>query len=718
MSCWDPSLTGVGSSDALSVALPLVSSGLCNFNVDWGDGVSESINDCSDVDATHTYASSERRWITISGTLEGFSFGETSNAKDPLKLIDVHQWGSIALGNSGGYFSGAANMNFSATDSPSLDGTTNFNSAFQGATAFNSPLNDWDVSDVTSMYGAFNGASSFNQPLNFWDVSHVNQMALMFIDAVAFNQDISSWDVSSVTQMYWMFFRAYAFNNGGQPMAWGSNVSNVTNFTNMFESAHAFNQSINDWSINPTAPVNMAAMFHDATVFNQDLSGWNVSNVTDMSYMFRYASAFNQQLSAWDVSNVTNMEQMFNHAGAFNQPLSAWDVSNVSNFSSMFAGAAMFNQSLSGWNPSNATTFANIFDGTSLSTSNYNSLLNSWAEQGLNPSLTLGAANTAFSSTASSAVENLTTTLGWTLNDLGLVSATASGPTPAFADTRTGEISAPATITLTNNGDIDVTFASPGVTLAGVGAAEFTVTANSCAGTTVSPAASCTVELTFTPVNAGFSTASVIFSPSNGAMEDPEPVSVSVSGTGIASRQSSVVSENDQATVVLTLEGNGGGCTDRIVVGLIGAWVRLPGVDDCSKSGSILTGWRARNSPRVFQPGSSVRLLENNTLTAQWKAELDPGSNEDSPSRPLTGQGKVSTVVWNRDATVVRAGSPAALLGSRPSITIETGRPNRVKPAVILAARQLARSLGGTFSGVVYTAKWRTPRIVGRPGTE
>jgi len=46
---------------------------------------------------------------------------------------------------------------------------------FEGATSFNQPLNDWDISNVTDMSNMFNGASSFNQDLTSWDVSNVEE---------------------------------------------------------------------------------------------------------------------------------------------------------------------------------------------------------------------------------------------------------------------------------------------------------------------------------------------------------------------------------------------------------------------------------------------------------------------------------------------------------------------------------------------------------------
>jgi surface protein len=50
---------------------------------------------------------------------------------------------------------------------------------FYKASAFNQPLNSWDVSSVVNMDWMFNRASSFNQPLNVWNVSNVTNMASM-----------------------------------------------------------------------------------------------------------------------------------------------------------------------------------------------------------------------------------------------------------------------------------------------------------------------------------------------------------------------------------------------------------------------------------------------------------------------------------------------------------------------------------------------------------
>ena len=61
-------------------------------------------------------------------------------------------------------------------------------SMFMGARSFNQPLNDWNVSKVTSIIYMFMYARSFNQPLDNWNVSNVEYMVGMFAFANSFNQ--------------------------------------------------------------------------------------------------------------------------------------------------------------------------------------------------------------------------------------------------------------------------------------------------------------------------------------------------------------------------------------------------------------------------------------------------------------------------------------------------------------------------------------------------
>jgi len=540
ISCWDTTEVADGTSDANSIALPLANTdlwgGSYNFTVSWGDGSSDVITDWDQAETTHTYATPGRYWLQITGTFSDFSF-DAAAVRDGSKLITVSQWGGLTLGNRGGYFLNASNMNFTATDAPDLSQTTNFNAAFQGASSFNSPINHWDVSTVNSMYSTFAQATAFNQPLSMWNVSNVTTFGQAFLDAVAFNQDLSNWNTSNATSMFWMFFRAASFNNGGQPLTW--DVSNVTMYANMFESATSFNQPIGSWQIGPGPGISMHSMFNAATSFNQDLSGWDMSGVSDISFMFKDAHRFNNggQDLTWDsdLAAVVNMSGTFNHAYDFDQPIAEWDVSGATDMGSMFAGASSFSQDLGAWNPSGVIAgasggMAGMFDFSALSTEDYDAILIAWAAKTLASGLTLGAGTTAYSPAAAAAHAELVDVKGWTIVDLGVASASVEGV--GFPDVEMGGESQPLAVAVTNTGDMAID-GPRGVSIVGVDAAMFLVYSNTCAGEVLAPAASCSILIIFRPTSTGPKSATIEVSFSNPATRRVDPLTASLTGLGV-----------------------------------------------------------------------------------------------------------------------------------------------------------------------------------------
>jgi len=180
---------------------------------------------------------------------------------------------------------------------------------FMDCTLFNSPVDRWDVCQVTSMFGMFDGARAFNQPLEQWNVSGITIMRRMFYRATAFNQPLGQWDVSGVTDMSDMFADAYAFN---QPLE-GWNTIKATNMNHTFWNAKTFNQPLEGW--NTSIVTTMRGMFLGASAFNQPLEGWDTSGVTDMAYMFASAFAFNQPLERWNVTGATTINSIFEVSG-------------------------------------------------------------------------------------------------------------------------------------------------------------------------------------------------------------------------------------------------------------------------------------------------------------------------------------------------------------------------------------------------------------------
>ena len=93
---------------------------------------------------------------------------------------------------------------------------------FEGAAAFNNgqpalqsgaPLNNWNTSNVTSLYETFQDAGSFNQDLGEWDVSNVTEFQRTFRQdggLMRFDRDISTWCVEHLTDAS----KRVDFNNG------------------------------------------------------------------------------------------------------------------------------------------------------------------------------------------------------------------------------------------------------------------------------------------------------------------------------------------------------------------------------------------------------------------------------------------------------------------------------------------------------------------------
>ena len=409
LSTWDTTLTSYGSSAYNQVMLPLVSNGIYNFVVAWGDGTNDTITAWKQEETTHTYASARIYAINITGTIDGWSF---NGGGDCLKLVGISQWGSLQLGNSGSYFAGCANLNLTATDAPDLTGTTTLYDAFAGCTSLGSSgnMDTWNTSSVTDMGWMFSGASSFDQPVGAWNVSQVTDISYMFLSASSFDQPIGGWNVSSVTDMSYMFWSASSFD---QPIgAW--NVSHVTN---------------------------MEGMFCLATSFDQPIGAWNTSSVTDMSWMFSGASSFDQNIGNWNVSGVTNMRVMFSYATSFDQPIGAWNVSRVTEMGGMFSGASSFDQNIGAWNVSHVKYMDYMFHNVTLSMANYDALLIGWSKLTLQSNVSFDAGNSKYNGAASAARAYIINRDNWTITDGGQANSSSIGFGIAVAIVLAGAVS-------------------------------------------------------------------------------------------------------------------------------------------------------------------------------------------------------------------------------------------------------------------------------------
>jgi surface protein len=307
------------SSSNETIVLPLVSNGTYSFEVDWGDGNTQTITNYDQ--RSHTYTTAGNYTISIDGTIEGWNFNTVNTSKDKIKSI--LSWGSLKLSNTPGQFAFCSNLDISnVTDTLNLTGITTlqFCFAFCDSLYGIANINSWNMSAITDIGLMFYNSPNFNSPVGNWNTSSVTYAAAVFRNALPgqFNQPINNWDMGGVTDL-----------------------------TEMFANCVNFNQDLSSWDV--SSVTSMYQMFAGCSSFNQDLSSWNVSSVTNMNATFFYCVVYNQPLNTWNVSSVTDMGQMFNGAKKFNQPLGSWNVCSVSNMILMFETAEEFDQNISAW---------------------------------------------------------------------------------------------------------------------------------------------------------------------------------------------------------------------------------------------------------------------------------------------------------------------------------------------------------------------------------
>lgn len=199
-------------------------------------------------------------------------------------------------------------------------GVKSTSGAYRNETALQSTVAP--PSTVTDMSYMFTGITVWF-PLQNWDVSNVQDFTGMFQNTSAFNSPIGDWNMSAATDLSYMFAGTDTFSQNLSN--W--DTSNVRRMVGTFAETHSFNGEVNGWD---TAQVtDMSDMFTGSRTFNKDVDRWDVSSLQSAARMFKGAQSFNGKISAWDVSAVPDLREMFRGAVSFNGDLSTWDVGNA-----------------------------------------------------------------------------------------------------------------------------------------------------------------------------------------------------------------------------------------------------------------------------------------------------------------------------------------------------------------------------------------------------
>ena len=149
--------------------MPFRTTSTVNAEVDWGDGTSDTVT--SSAEAVHTYATAGTHTITVTGTINGWSYyfaNQDGVSVDKDQMGNVYQWGSFLVDEDVTFYQ-CANMTVSATDKLKFTDNYNFGYWFFGTTSMTSiDVSNWDISSMTALRRMFSMSGLTSIDISSW----------------------------------------------------------------------------------------------------------------------------------------------------------------------------------------------------------------------------------------------------------------------------------------------------------------------------------------------------------------------------------------------------------------------------------------------------------------------------------------------------------------------------------------------------------------------
>lgn len=271
--------------------------GLQNYNIDWGDGNSDTGITATNI--THTYSANGVYDIKIDGRF-GINFYAVINDLK-RKITKLKNWGTdeaqlLSLYNA---FYGCSNMTYEATDYPDVTNLdvgnhTKMQSTFRNCEAFTVlDLSNWqNLDQFTTMYGVFNACFNLTSlNLNNWDTSNVVDIRYIFNQVGTISKNCvltaQNWDLTSL------------LGTGTQYMFHFAEFSSI---------------DLTGWTFNPATNHNFFRCFYQSHIPTIDLSGWVDCSIGQGSEMFRNMDdTTSLNISGINTANNTSYNRFLNN---------------------------------------------------------------------------------------------------------------------------------------------------------------------------------------------------------------------------------------------------------------------------------------------------------------------------------------------------------------------------------------------------------------------
>lgn len=181
--------------------------------------------------------------------------------------------------------------------------------------------------------------------------------------------DIDDWDVSNVTSMYSSFFNCCNLTTFGENALANWNTGKVTNMEHAFRWLKKLTAlNLEHWDVSNVKTFSYC-FCNLAWTDVLDLEAWDISKCEDLSMMFHSCKTLTTlKVNTWDVRNVKTFDHFIAQMGSNfkNMDVSNWQVTNkCENLNAIFHGFKGTTLDVSGWDTSNVTVFTQMFDGCS-----------------------------------------------------------------------------------------------------------------------------------------------------------------------------------------------------------------------------------------------------------------------------------------------------------------------------------------------------------------